>query len=117
MSDMKDQLEVDIKRFLENIEKQNCSDRIESLRLLFDKYLHLNTCDYMMDYFDLQEIVGGAKDRFSRNSMPVYLGEKKRIVPQDYLSNMCVVESTISLLNKKGCLKKLPKCDKRENRF
>ncbi len=115
--DLKDQLDVDIMRFLENIESQSHSDRIQTLRNLFDKYLHLNSCDLMMDYHDLITIINGAKNKFSSDSVPIRLGEKKKLVTQTELPNLFVIESTISHLNRNGCLKKLPRFDKREDKF
>tara|TARA_R100000951_G_scaffold116766_1_gene130586 strand:+ start:24247 stop:24600 length:354 start_codon:yes stop_codon:yes gene_type:complete len=117
MSDLKDQIDIDIKRFLDNIENQSQDDKIKSLRTLFDKHLHLHTCDYMMDKHDLQTIIGGAKTLFARETVPIHLGEKKRMVEQSELSNLFVIEATVSHLNKNDCLKRLPKFDKRENKF
>ena len=114
---IKEQVDTDIRRFMDNIENQNHSDRIETLKNMFDKYLHLNTCDYLMDYYDLNIIIGSAKGKYSRDTMPVYLGEKKRKVGQHELGNMAIVEATITHLNRNGCLKKIPKFDKREDTF
>lgn len=116
MSSLEDQLEVDIKRFLENIEKQGVNSRVESLRHLFQKYLHLNTCEYMMDKHDLQTIIGSAKQLFANETVPIHLGEKKRIVEQSELANLFVIEATVLHLNKNNCLKKIPKFDKKENK-
>ena len=67
------QLEIEMKRFLEDIESQNSNDRLQSLRNLFDKYLHLSTCDYMMDSHDLRQIISGAKTSFSNKPFPTKL--------------------------------------------
>jgi hypothetical protein len=115
MSNLKDQLEVDILRFLENIEKQDQSDKIQTLRNLFDKYMHLNTSTYLMDAYDLSIIINDAKTIFSQKTMPVHIGSSKRLVYPADLPNYCVIESTIKFLNKKDCLKKLPKFDERED--
>ena len=117
MSDIEDQLEVDIKRFLENIENQSKNSRVDSLRHLFQKYLHLNNCDYMMDKHDLQTIIGSAKQLFATETVPIYLGEKKRLVEQSELANLFVIEATVGHLDKKKCLNKIAKFDKRENKF
>lgn len=117
MSSIKEQLDVDIKRFFEQIEKQHQNDKFQTLRNLFDKYLHLNTSDYMMDYHDLNSIISNAKGKFANNKFPVHLGAKKRLVPQGELSNLCVVEAVIEHLNKNDCLKKIPKFDYREDKL
>ena len=117
MSDLKNQLDVDIKRFLENIESQGQNARVESLRNLFKLHLHLNTCDLMLDKFDLQTIIGSAKTKFANEQIPIFLGTSKVKVDQNELPNLFVIEATISHLNKKDCLKKIPKFDKREDKF
>ena len=117
MSDLKQQVDVDIRRFFEQIEKQNHSDQIKTLRNLLDKYIHLSSAEYLMDYHDLNSIIGGAKTAFANKTFPVFLGDKKRKVGQSEQSNLCIVESVIGHLNKNDCLKKLPKFDYREDKF
>lgn len=117
MSSLKEQIEVDIKRFLENIDSQSRNDKTESLRTLLDKYLHLSTCDYMMDYHDLRSIVSNANSKFQNSSLPIHIGNKKQKVRQEDFGNYCVIEATITHLNKNDCLKKLAKFDKREDKF
>lgn len=119
MSDenLKAQLNLDIINFLDNIENQTENDKIITLRQLFDKHIHLNSAEYMMDNYDLGRIIGSAKQIFSNNNMNIFLGDRKiKVQPAD-LPNLCVIEATISYLNKIGCLKKIPKFDKRENQF
>jgi len=117
MKKLKDQIEIDIKRFIDNIETQSHEDKIQTLRDLFSKHLHLNTCDYMMDIHDLQSIISRAKGKFASESVPIHLGKKKRIVSQSELPNLFVIEATISHMVKNECLNKIPKFDKRENKL
>lgn len=117
MSSLKEQVEVDIKRFFEQIEKQNHNDQIETLRNLLDKYIHLSNSDYMMDYHDLNMIISGAKGKFVSKTFPVFLGDKRRRVSEEKQANLCLIESAIEYLNKNDCFKKLPKFDYKENKF
>lgn len=117
MSKLKEQLEVDILRFLENIEAQSASDKIQTLRHLFDKYLHLSQADFLLDAHDLTVIINDAKNRFATQSMPMHLGTTRRPVGPMDLPNLCVIEATIGHLNKKDCLKKMAKFDKREDKL
>ena len=107
--DLKDQLNVDILRFFEQIENQNSNDKIQTLRNLLDKYIHLSTADYLMDSHDLNMIISNAKTLFSQKTFPVFLGDKKSKVMEAEQANLCVIESVVSHLNKKECLKKIPK--------
>jgi len=116
VSDLKEQLEVDILRFFENIDNQDESGKRQTLRDLMDKYIHLSRSTYLMDSYDLKEIISGAKNAFSRDSAVIYIksGSISRRVCQDELANLFVIEATISHLSKKDCLKRLPKFDKRD---
>lgn len=115
--DLEQQLNSDIMRFLENIKNQTENDKIKTLRQLFDKYIHLNKAEYLMDNYDLNAIIGSAQQKFSNDNMKIFLGERKVPVSQGNLSNLCVIEATIGHLNKIGCLKKLAKFDKREDKL
>lgn len=117
MSDIKQQVDVDIRRFFEQIDSQSSSDQIETLRNLLDKYIHLTTADYMLDYHDLNSIISSAKTTFANKTFPVFLGDKKRKVGQGEQANLCVIEAVFGHLNKKDCLKRLPKFDYKEDKF
>jgi hypothetical protein len=117
MSKVKEEVEVDIKRFFEQIENQSSSDKLQTLRNLLDKHIHLTTSDYMMDYHDLNAIVSHAKGSFVNKTFPVFLGDKKRKVGQNEQANLCVIEATISHLNKNDCLKRLPKFKYKEDKI
>jgi hypothetical protein len=109
---LKEQLEVDIQRFFENIDKQSDNDKVETLRNLMDKYIHLSKSDFLMNHFDLMAILSSAKGKFANETFPVILGSKKQKVLDIELPNLCVIEATIEFLNKNDCLKKMPKFDK-----
>jgi hypothetical protein len=116
VSDIKEQVEHDILRFFENIENQNRNAQRETLRNLLDKYVHLSTSDYLMDSADLREILGSAKGKFANDNAVIYLKSgvgNRKVLPHE-LANLFVIEATIGHLNKKGCLKKLAKFDKKD---
>jgi hypothetical protein len=117
MNDLEKQLDVDIMRFLENIEKQNTTDRIKTLKNLFEKHLHLHSSDFMMNHSDLLTIIDNAKNNFSNQTMPIYLGEKKKLVNPSDLPNLCVIESAVTHFNKNNCLKRIPFFDKKDDKF
>lgn len=118
-SNIKEQLEVDISRFFEQIENQNFNDQKETLRILFDKYLHLTRSDYMMDMHDLREIVGMAGNKMANENIVRFLpsGNQKVKISQDQIVKLLIIESTIGHLNKKDCLKKIAKFDYKDNKF
>ena len=107
----KEALESDIIRFFKDIENQTESDKIQTLRLLMDKHIHISKSTHVMDKTDFNEINGLAKKNVIELSMPVRLGRLETSVSESEAVNLCIIESTISYLNKNGCLKKLPKFD------
>ena len=108
---MKENLNSDILAFFRDIEKQTESDKILTLRLLMDKYIHLSQTDLLMDKFDFNEIIGLAKKEIVNKTLPVKIGNTNSLIIETEVPNLCVIEATISHLSKKGCLKKLPKFD------
>lgn len=117
MSDFKKQLELDIKNLVDSMDNMSRVDKEKALKNMFEEYLHLNSCDYLMDNYDLQCIITDAKTSFANDVMPVFLGEKKKKVKSNDLPNFVVIESTIRHLYKNNCLKKVPKFDKRDDEF
>lgn len=107
----KQNLESDIITFFEDIENQSDSDKIITLRLLLDKYIHISKSDYMMDKMDFNEIVGNAKRLIVEKTLPVKMGKNESVVSENEVANLCVIEATVMALHKRGCLKKLPKFD------
>lgn len=105
----KQNLDSDIIRFFKDIEDQTESDKMETLRLLMDKYIHLTKATYLMDKYDLSDIISLAKKIITEKTLPLNIGRSP--VHESEIANLCVVEATINHLNNKGCLKKLAKFD------
>jgi hypothetical protein len=112
---VRDTLDTDIINFFENIESQDINDRRQTLRNLMDKYIHLTKATLLMDKHDLEVIISGAKSLMAGKTFPVVLGDNKRRVHENEQVTLCIVESTVSHLNKKDCLKRLPKFDYRSD--
>ena len=114
---MRKEIDTDARRFINKIDNLSHGDRIEALKNMLEKYFLLSTCDHMMDKHDLQTIISSAGNRFSRDTVPIFLGDKKRKVDQSELANLFVIEATIEHLNKNDCLKKMAKFDKKEDKL
>lgn len=114
MAKINTEIDADIRRFFDEIEKQDINDKHMTLKLLLDKYIHLNTCNFIMDEKDLRAIISIAKSSFSIEPTPQYLGENNyKINPID-IPNLCMIEATISHLTKNDCFKKIPKFNKKK---
>jgi len=112
---VKDTLDSDIINFFEHIDTQNINDKKKTLLQLIDKYIHLTKAEFLMDKHDLEVIISNAKTLMAQSTFPVNLGNSKRRVHENEQVALCLVESTVSHLNKKDCLKRLPKFDYRDD--
>lgn len=114
---MSKEMEKDIDDFFTSTKyesESNCKHRLE---MLLKKYSGATSGIQKIDGKDLFAIIGSAKQKYANENVVIFLGqEKKKVAPED-VANMFVVEATIGHLNKIGCLKRLVKFDKREDRY
>lgn len=111
---IKKSVEDDIYIALEQMERQGIEDKRITLTNLLNKYTHLDSCDYLLDFYDLGTIVSSAKGIMANKTFPCYIGKNKKRVFQEDIVSLCVAEATIKLINGKDCLKKTPKFDYRD---
>lgn len=114
---LKDQIDGDISSFFKNIENLGINDQKDTLRILLSKYAQLSSSEFLMDKINLDSIIDNAKTLMSTKTMPMFIGAKKKKVPEHEQATVCIIESTISHINKNDCLKRLPKFDYRDNKF
>jgi len=117
MTTLEEQIDSDIHRFFENIENQSESDKIKTLRFLLQKYAHLSKAEFLMNHYDFLSIQNSAKTKFSNDTFPIFLGEKRYKVTEGQLSTLSIIEATIGHLSKNQCFNRLPKFDKRKDKF
>lgn len=107
-----DQLDSDIRGFFEQIKGQTQEGQRGTLKNLLDKYIHLNTSEYILSHNDLHTIITNAKNIYSTIAMPITIGDSYQPrVDKQNVPNLCVIEATIGTLNQYNCLKRLPKFD------
>lgn len=111
---LQDQLEADIAAFFENIEKQLPEAKKRTLKLLIDKYAHLMSTPVLLDKHDFDMIKDHAHKFFVSSGFPKKLGSNRREISGGEANILSIIEGTITVLNGKDCLKKLPKFDYRD---
>lgn len=111
------QMELDIQEVVQKMDKKSDADKALIIQELLNKYIEKTTSNHLMGPLDLLEIIGNAKNLFATQTMPIYLGPTKKIVDPSNLANLCVIESTVSYLNKHSCLRRIAKFDKKDNTF
>ena len=107
----------DVRKALEEMEGQNHRDKIETLSLLIKKYAHFGSCELLIGEEELNETISGAISLVANRTFPVFLGFKKVKVRQEDQVKLCLLESFVSVLNKRNCLKKVPRFNYIEDSF
>lgn len=103
------QVEKDLREYLEQESNLRREDRLKYLKAIFDKYLTLTKLDHMITRHDLLGIISGAMSSYSKLSLPVSVSNKK--IDNSELTSLAMVESITGYLNKNHLLKKLVKLD------
>lgn len=112
---IKQQLESDIDEFFRNSDKQLPEGRKKSLILLFDKYMHITSDPVKFIKRDFEMIKSHAIDMFKDSHFPKDFNNSYSKISTDEAANFCLVVATISYLQSKDCLKKLPIFDLKKN--
>jgi hypothetical protein len=104
-----DLIEQEIRQYLEDQDNLSRADRYVHLKAIFDKHLAMEKTEHILTMSDLQSIIGTAKQNFVNLTLPMTISNKA-VSPND-TTNVAVVQSVISYLNKAGILRKLVKFD------
>lgn len=106
---MKDEVEQELRVYLEKEHGMLRQDKVSYLLSIFDKHLLFNISDYSMKYYDVYKVINDAKQGMSSLNLPVEIS-RKRLEPSE-VANVAVIEAFISFLNSNEILKKLVKID------
>jgi hypothetical protein len=99
-----DDFEKDLQDFFARSEHLSPEDKKRFLLNLFQKHVLMNQSDLLMSSFDLEEIVSSAKLEYGHTALPLEIGGKE--VSPDRIMHYCIVNSTISFLNKNQALRR-----------
>lgn len=108
MSDPK-QLDSELREYLELEPNLRREERLQYLRTIVNKHFELNKLTHMINKGDLFEIISGAKSAFTGFRLPLSI--TRRPVEPYELTNVAMIESVVSYLNKNNLMKKLVKLD------
>lgn len=111
MSDS-DQLERDLREYLEKEPNLTRQDRLSFLKATFEKHMGMTKLDHVVNYKDLFNIFSEARGHIVKNKMPVFIGKKK--LETSEATHVAVMEAFILYLNRMQLAKKIIKFDYRE---
>lgn len=103
------EVERDLREYLEKEKNLHRQDKLEYLRLLFDRHFQMKKLDHLITKNDLFGIISGAKSEYNNISLPLHISGRK--VDTSELTAIAMIEAVVSYLNKNHLLKRLPKLD------
>jgi hypothetical protein len=107
------QIEKDLREYLEKEPNLRRADRLTHLMVIFNKHFGLSQLDHMVNKKDLGDVISGAKQIFV--NLPINASISGTLVDKSELPQVAVIESFISYLNKNSLLKKTVKFDYRDS--
>ena len=105
------QIDRDLREYLEKEPNLRREDRLVYLKSIFNKHLEFGQLGHMINRSDLYEIMSNAKNFFTKTSFPIKVSGNELYPGEE--SNVLVIESVLSYLNKSNLLKKIIKIDYR----
>lgn len=104
-----DQLDRELKEYLEKEPNLRRDERVTYLRSIVNKHLELNKLEHVINSYDLTNIICFSKVEYTKLRLPMKI--TRRQVDNSDLPHVAMIEAVISYLNKNHLLKKLVKFD------
>lgn len=108
MSDSQ-QIEKDLREYLEAEGNLRREDRLRYLKAIFDKHFTLSKLDHMITRNDFLGIVSSSKSAYNHLNLPINVSNKK--IDNSELTTLAMIEGFTAYLNKNHLLKKLVRLD------
>ena len=103
------QLDRELREYLEKEPNLRREDRLIYLRAIFNKHLEFNKLEHVVNKGDLHEILSFAKSHFTGARIPVKVSKKQ--LDNGEATSVSIIEAFISYLNRMHLLKKHVKMD------
>lgn len=104
MADL-DQIEQELRHYLQGDERLSKQDKLIQLRAIFDKHFASERTEHLILFSDLKEMIDSAKMLYSSTSLPVKIS-KKEVTGND-INYVFILEAFIGYLNKHKLLKRM----------
>lgn len=103
------QIEKDIREYLEKEPNLRREDRLTYLTTIFNKHLDMNRLEHVVNYRDFLGIISFAKTLMGSMKMPVRI-TNKQLDPNE-ATHVALIDSFVSYLNRNNLSKKSIKFD------
>lgn len=108
MSDS-DQLDRDLREYLEKEPNLSRADRLSYLKNTFNKHMEMTKLEHVVNYKDVFNIFSEARHFLVTHRMPVFITKKQMETSET--AHIAIMEAFIGYLNRMQLLKKLVKFD------
>ena len=102
-------LDRDIRQFFQQTNEMRDEDKISSLKLLLDKYIHISRSDYLMDKYDFETIKQNAQNLLKEYKLPKQFQNSFGLISGNEAVALSIIEGTVQFLISRDCLKRSPK--------
>ncbi len=109
-----EQIEQELREFLQNEDSIHKGDRIHALMAIVNKHFALDKIDHIASKFDLDCCISEAKRVWPLTKMPMNIS-KKEVSSHDVV-HVLILEAFVEFLNKNKLLKKVVKFDHTDGR-
>jgi len=106
------QIEKDIREYLEKEPNLSRADRFSYLQTIFHKHLEINKLDHVITQGDVFLILADARQQYIKLKTPVKIGRK--VLDSDQAIHIAVIEAFLLYLGRTKLLRKLVKFDYRD---
>jgi hypothetical protein len=103
------QVDRDLREFLEKEKNLHRQDKLDYLKALFAKYFALNKLNHVVNKNDLFGIISDSKRKYVEFNLPLQVSG--RAVDPSELPAIAMIEALVSYLNRNHLLNRLPKID------
>lgn len=107
MNNISDELDYEIKEYLEKIDNMSYNDKLDALRNLFIKHLQLENSEFILNKYNLNSIESSSKREFTE--MPTKLILKGTLVSPEKRKILAIIQATIGELRHIKTLRKVVK--------
>lgn len=108
------EVEREIREYLNKESNMRDSDKLDYLMTIMNKHFGLDKIDHIVNYYDFDHTVNGAKSVYASTSMPMNISGRE-LTPQQ-TNYVLVLEAFVGYLNRNKLLKKLVKFEHKEKK-
>lgn len=111
----RDEIELELRQYLEKHDNMINQDRVKYLLSIFDKHFTFSKMEYEMQAHEVNNIISMAKSFAGKQTLPVVVSG--RYLEPSAAPNVALIESTISFLNSQDLLKKIVRINYSNEKF